>query len=81
MFLLILEREDGFGVGRERERETPVGCLPYVPQPGNQTRNLGMCFDWKSNLQPFGVWMMLQPTQPPSQSSLLFQMKIWLQRW
>ena len=29
--LLILEREEG---GREMERETSIGCLPYMPLPG-----------------------------------------------
>ncbi|KAM5304793.1 mRNA cap guanine-N(7) methyltransferase isoform 2-T3 [Glossophaga mutica] len=46
MILLISERE-------EEERETLISCLPYTPQPGNQTHYLGMCTDQELNLQPF----------------------------
>lgn len=58
MFLLILEREEGRERQREKyrcDRETSIGCLPYVPQPqveptayvcaltGDQTYNLLVC--------------------------------------
>ena len=29
-----------------------------------ETHSLGMCPDWKLNLQPFGYRMMLQPMEP-----------------
>ena len=29
------------------------------------------CPDWESNLQPFGIRMMLQPTEPPSQGPFI----------
>ena len=40
---------------RERERETLVVCLLYVPQPGTEP-TMGMCPDHESNPQTFGVW-------------------------
>ena len=34
-----------------------IDQLPPICNPaGNGTYNLGMCFDWESNLQPFGAW-------------------------
>ena len=39
-----------------RERQILISCLPYMPGLGNLTCDLGMCPDWESNLQPFGVW-------------------------
>ena len=58
-FLLLLEREEE----RERERgremdvkERNIDCLPSVRAPtGDRTHNLGMCPDWGSNPQTFGV--------------------------
>ena len=47
------------------EKETSVGCLWCTPSWGCSC-NLGICPDWESKLQCFGVWMMLQPTEPPS---------------
>ena len=45
---------------RERERETltSIGCPPthHIDPDGDQPHNLGMCPDWESNLQSFGVW-------------------------
>ena len=43
--------------GRERERETLIGCLPDAPQLG-----------W--NPQPFGVW---DDAEPPGQARLFSQ--------
>ena len=36
----------------------------YTPRLGNQTHNLGMCIDQKSNVQPVSYKTMLQPTEP-----------------
>ena len=42
---------------RDRERETLKGWLPPThAQTRDWIHNLGMCPDWESNLQPFGVW-------------------------
>ena len=41
--------------GREKGRETSIGCLLRNPT-GDQTHNLGMCPDTELNLQPFGPW-------------------------
>ena len=48
------------GVGRERERkkhpcerEISISCLLICTLTRDQTRNLGMCPDWKLNLWPF----------------------------
>ena len=69
--LLILEKgrgetarkREGNGEGEEeggRERNIDVReehQLPPEHAPtGNWTHNLGMCPDWRQNLQPFGVW-------------------------
>ena len=41
----------------EKERERNIDQLPPICAPArDQTRNLGMCSDQESNLQPFGVW-------------------------
>ena len=48
--LFTLERVEG-GIEREREKHQLVES-----QTGDQTRNLGMCPDQESNLQPFGAW-------------------------
>ena len=70
MCSLLLEREEG----RERERnidvrETVIGLPPVHAPTRNQTHNLGMCPDWESNPQPFGVWDDA-PTELPGQGSI-----------
>lgn len=53
-FIYFLERGN---VGRKRgretsyERETPLGCLEHLPEPGS-TRNLVMQCDRKSDQRP-----------------------------
>ena len=39
---------------RERERNINVCCLSYTPT-GALACNPGMCPDWESNRQPFGL--------------------------
>ena len=51
IYLLILEGEGG----GEKERETSISCLPYMPRTRDQTHNRSMCPDWEWDLQPFGV--------------------------
>ena len=71
------EREDGrerIIDGRENhrwERETLIGCRPYVPGPGiihsrtrGCTHNLGMCLIGNGTTQPFRYGMALPPTEP-----------------
>ena len=41
---------------RERENEREINWLPPIcTLTKDRTRNLGMCSDWGSNLQTFGV--------------------------
>ena len=48
MGLLILERREG---GEQGET-----LIIKRPLPGDWNLNLGICYDWESNLQPFGLW-------------------------
>ena len=71
MFIDFRERGTERGVCvRERERNGADGLFPIPAPTGNGTHNLGMCSEWKSNPQPFGQGMKLQPTEPPGQGSL-----------
>ena len=57
MFTDFAERERERVGEREKhqcQRETSLGCLSYLPQPGIEP-------------ETFGLWTMLQPTEPPSQ--------------
>ena len=58
------EREEG---KNQCDRETLIGCLQIPALTGDQSCSLGVRPHWGSNLQPFGAWMTLQPTEPPSQ--------------
>ena len=51
IFSLLLEREEEGG--GEREKYQPA--TPICAQTRDRTHNLGMCPDWDSNLQPFGL--------------------------
>ena len=53
--LLILEREEGRENIDVREKDRFAATCIY-PDWRDQTCNLGMCPDWESNLQTFGVW-------------------------
>ena len=64
IWLLILEKGKAGG----GERETSIGCLPFVSRLG-PNHNLGMCLDWRATLLPFGVRDDTQPTEPPSQGA------------
>ena len=70
MFIDFKERGSECGGERTRERDIDVRNINQLPLvcalTGDQTRSLGTCFDWGSNLQPFGV--MLQPTEPSGQA-------------
>ena len=72
--------------GREREREgerkggretSMCGCLSRTPT-GDLAPNPGMCPDWESNWQPFGLQAGYQSTEPhqPGQFSLLCALSI-----
>ena len=71
---VFLKREEG----REKETETAVcGCLSRAPT-GDLAPNPGMCPDWESNWQPFGLQAGYQSTEPhqPGQFSLLCALSI-----
>ena len=45
--------------------EKYIDQLPLArPQPGDLARNPGMCPDWESNRQPFGLQTGTQSTKP-----------------
>ena len=55
--ILFIFRERGREGDREGgkrwcEKETSIGCLSNMSQPGNP----GMCPDWELKWQPFGLW-------------------------
>ena len=62
---LFLDR----GEGREKDRERNINVwLPLAhPAPGNLARNPGMCPDWESNQQPFGLQAGAQSIKPHQQ--------------
>lgn len=73
--VLILER------GREShwcEKETSISCLLYKPQPGIESKNLGMCPNEESNLPPFCAWMMPQPTDQHQPEPLEYLLNLFL---
>ena len=52
LFIYFLER----GEGREKERERHISVVAScAPPPGALAHNPGMCPDWESNQQPFGL--------------------------
>ena len=56
----------GRGEGREKERERNINVwLPLMcPPTGDLNCNPGMCPDWESNQQPFGLQAGAQSTEP-----------------
>ena len=55
--------------GREREREgEKLQCVvvSHTPPTGDLACNPGMCPDWESNQQPFGLQASTQSTEPPA---------------
>ena len=50
-----------------RETETLICCLPYMLQLWIEPTNLGMCPDWESNPQDFGVRDDVRPPEPHQQ--------------
>ena len=49
--------------------------LPICTWTKEHTHNLGMCPDWKSNLQPFGYGTMSQPPEPHQPEPLVSILK------
>ena len=51
MFIDFIER-------KWEERERKINWLPPIHSPsGDATHKVGMCPDWESIPQPFGVWV------------------------
>ena len=51
--------------GREKEKDRNIDPLLPIHSPmRDQTCNLGVCYDWESNLRPFSLWDDTQPTEP-----------------
>ena len=61
-FLFIL-RERGREGEREGEKHQCV-VVSHVPPSGDLARNPGMCPDWESNQQHFGLQACILPTEP-----------------
>ena len=68
MYLFFRERGragEREGEKHQCERETPIGCLLYMPQYSiDRTRNPGMCLHQELNQQPFALQDDAQPTEP-----------------
>ena len=61
-FYLFIFRE---GEGKEKGREASMcGCLLQRAPTGDLAHNPGMCPDWESNRQLFGLQAHTQPTEP-----------------
>ena len=69
---LFLER----GKGREKEKHQCV-VASHTPPSGDLACNPGMCPDWESNLQPLGLQVSTQSTEPhqPGQNSDYFKVQ------
>ena len=71
----MLFRERGRETGKhgcERETSSVVSytCLgqgSFIPGPGIEPANLGMCPDWELNQELFDYGTMLQPAEPHGQ--------------
>ena len=50
--------------GKERGREMLSVVVPCVPPTGNLACNSGICPDWESNQQPFGLQAGAQSSEP-----------------
>ena len=63
---LFVFRERGREGEREGEKHQCV-VVSRMPPTGDLARNPGMCPDWESNQQPFGLQPMLNPLNYTSQ--------------
>ena len=75
------ERKRERGGKRERhwcERETPVSCLPYTPQPGIEpsTQIRALMGDQTHDLLVYG--MVFQPPKPPGYGNTTLYIVMWL---
>ena len=61
--ILFIFRERGKKGEREGEKRQCV-VASHTPRNGDLTCNPGMCPDWESNLQPFGLQASAQSTEP-----------------
>ena len=60
--ILFIFRERGKKGEREGEKRQCV-VASHTPHNGDLTCNPGMCPDWESNLQPFGLQASTQSTE------------------
>ena len=63
IFFLIYFLERGREGERQRKKHQCVDASP-VPPTGDLARNPGICPDWESNQQPFGLQDTTQPIKP-----------------
>ena len=73
-FYLFIFRERGREGEREGEKHQSVVAF-HAPPTGDQAHNPGMCPDWESNQQPFGLQSGAQSTelhQPGPYSDFVF---------
>ena len=62
-YLFIYFREGGRESEKEGEKHQCV-VASYMPPTGDLAGNSGMCPDWESNQQPFGLQAGTQSTEP-----------------
>ena len=62
-FYLFVFRKRGMEGEREGEKRQCV-VVSHVPPTGELAHNPGMCPDWESNRQPFGLQVGAQLTEP-----------------
>ena len=58
------------GEGKRGENH-PCVVASHVPLTGDLTHNPGMCPNWESNQQPFGLQASIQSTEPHQPDKML----------
>ena len=68
LYLFIFRGEGG---GEREGEKHPCVFASHVPTTGDLAHNLGMCPDWESNRQPFGLQLTLSPLSYTSQGLIM----------
>ena len=72
-FISLFFRERWKEGEREGEKHQCV-VAPHVPPPGDLAGNPGMCTDWESNWQPFGLQACAQSTELHQPGQFFFKL-------